>query len=38
MEFQTDSPLSGKAIELFGDTIEARPAQAYFSPTNMTLQ
>jgi hypothetical protein len=38
MEFQLDSTLSGKAIELFGDNIEAGPAQAYFSPMNMALQ
>jgi hypothetical protein len=38
MEFQLDSTLSGKAIECFGDSIEAGPAQAYFSPMNMALQ
>ncbi|BBO73834.1 hypothetical protein DSCW_12510 [Desulfosarcina widdelii] len=38
MEFQLDSPLTSKAIELFGDNIEAGPAQAYFSPMNMALQ
>ena len=30
MEFQSDSNVSGDAIKLYGNTIEAAAAQAYF--------